>query len=159
MNAEEIKKAVKPFVSGWVAAVHARIYRSTDQSLATATTTVISFDTALANDAGMWSAAAPTKIIAPVDGVYSIEACIAFASNNAGYRRMYIRLNGGDNIAGQLTVPFGTATTTQLSTGTIRRLVAGDYVELFGYQSSGGGLSVTASMEYSPILTMARLGG
>ena len=81
-------------------------------------------------------------------GFYAIGGCIEFASNTTGRRGVQVRLNGLTVIARVEATAI--AQDLPLSISTVYQLTAGDYVELMGFQSSGGNLNMQASSAYSP---------
>lgn len=134
-------------------APYCRLHRTTTQSLNSGAGTAIAFDSELLDQGGMHSTSSNTERItvpAGMGGVYAIGGCIEWATNATGTRYTVIRLNGsGELDRSQVPVnsaSFGTDTTVT----TIYRLAAGDYVELVGFQNSGGALNVATSNPRSP---------
>lgn len=82
-------------------------------------------------------------------GFYAIGGQIEFASNATGRRGIQIRLNGTTVIARQEEANLG-ANDHPLTIATVYQLAAGDYLELMGYQNSGGNLNMQATSAYSP---------
>lgn len=83
------------------------------------------------------------------DGFYAIGGQIEFASNATGRRGIQIRLNGSTVIAREETGNLG-ANDHAVTVATVYQLAAADYVELMGYQASGGALNMLATSAYSP---------
>jgi len=86
-----------------------------------------------------------SRLVAPIDGRYLILANLGFAQNAVGRRICQVRLNAGGSGAGGIAVseenhaasPLGS---TVIGTKFEYDMVAGDYVEMFGNQTSGGAL-------------------
>lgn len=74
-------------------------------------------------------------------GYYLITGCISYDTNNTGNRGLYFYKNGVNirTIAQVLSIANWA---TNFSASTIVNLVAGDYIEMFAYQNSGGNLDV-----------------
>lgn len=82
-------------------------------------------------------------------GFYAIGGCIEFASNSTGRRGIQIRLNGTTVIARHESGNV-TANDHAITVATVYQLGAGDYLELMGFQASGGNLNMLATSAYSP---------
>lgn len=92
----------------------------------------------------MWSAANPSRITVPHDGLYLVYGLVGIAeasSGNNGYRAAQLRVNGTTIYGGNTIVPPA-ADTTGSATNVVAliQMSAGDYVELMFIetQSSGG---------------------
>lgn len=123
-----------------------RTRRTTTQSLTNATLTAIQFgvedyDTATYHD----NSTNNTRLTVPQAGKYLISGCLEFAANATGVRTAGIRLNGSTYVASQGSSSMGATLTTVVNVTTVLDLAANDYVELIGYQSSGGALNVQGS--------------
>lgn len=103
---------------------------------------VISWDNCVADDVGAYNSAQPTRITVPA-GVTKMRMSSngVFATNNAGLRQVYSRLNGNQYPLGYLSqtaVPVGGGSSTSMSNiGPWIPVTAGDYWELVAYQNSG----------------------
>lgn len=93
----------------------------------------------------------PGRITVPAGGAgfYTIGGQIEFDGNATGRRGIQIRLNGATVIAREETPSIG-ANDQPITLVTAYQLAAGDYVELMGYQNSGGNLNMLASSAYAP---------
>lgn len=81
-------------------------------------------------------------------GTYECFGAVSFAGNAAGRRGAEFRVNGTTMNASQVLLPASVATALCVPARTIRLpLVAGDYVELFGFQDSGGSLSTVVTAD------------
>ncbi len=139
----------------------ARVYRSTDQTgLVTATPTAISFDTERYDYGGFWLVGNATRLTIPINGRYSVGACVEWASNSAGnFRTLSLRVNGGNSIAVDMRLPMTGGFVTRNAVHTEYEFVAGDYIEAVVNQDSGGNRTVNAVGNYSPEFWIQKLAG
>lgn len=88
----------------------------------------------------------PTRLTVKVDGLYRVEAFISFAQNGTGTRHVYMTKNTDSN--GFLDEIRSAVSThaTRISTGTVLPLVAGDYVTVGVFQTSGSNLAIEATL-------------
>lgn len=94
----------------------------------------------------LWVSANPTRLHAPVDGVYLITAQALFSTSETGYRLVRIAKNGNPNnglVSNQTSATPSVGTTHPISTQV--KLSAGDYVEVVVSQNSGQDLTVFAT--------------
>lgn len=125
-----------------------KAWHSSLVSLPNSTTTVIPLQTELWDSTGTMhdSVTDSSRLVAPIDGRYLILANLGFVQNVNGRRICQVRLNAnGSGIAGtniseenHAASPLGS---TVVGTKFEYDLVAGDYIEMFGNQSSGGALN------------------
>lgn len=125
-------------------------------SVSNASWTLITFDSERFDVDGMHNTSSNTgRFVAQRTGRYWFGCCIRWASDSSGYRGLQARLNsagsgsGGTELA-QVSQPPVNGTYTQQSLTSYYTLTAGDYVEFFGFQSSGGALNIEASSNTSP---------
>ena len=138
----------------------AKAWNSTLVTLANSTTTVIPLQTELWDTTGtMHSTVIDTsRLVAPIDGRYLILANLGFVQNTVGRRICQVRLNAaGSGVAGTIiseenhaASPLGS---TVIGTKFEYDLIAGDYIEMFGNQTSGGGLD-SANLVYQTSMSM-----
>lgn len=127
----------------------ARAQRTTTQSISTGSTTAVSFGAADYNAGTMWAGGSPTRLTAPIGGVYVITAAVEFAANATGNRQVHIYQNGSEH--SRITVPsVGSGLATRVAIADTLNMAASDYVECFVFQDSGGSLNITngADMPY-----------
>lgn len=115
-------------------------------SVPTASETAISWGSVewdTSDSQGMWSAAAATKLVAPIDGIYTASGYVVYPENHTGDRFVGIRPNGGPTLGwnGGPT-PATAGQNHPLTATTVVKLFKGQYVEIVGYQNSGSSLSV-----------------
>lgn len=124
-------------------------YRAAVPSIATSSTTVITWDTLwFDRDPTMWASGTQLTINTP--GTFLIKANVRWAANANGYRFLDVRKNSAGSGAGGTDL-FADTRPAATGTGTIQSIsdeipgfVAGDYIEVFVAQSSGGPLSLSA---------------
>ncbi|MGY0232749.1 hypothetical protein [Longispora urticae] len=121
------------------------VQQSVAQSVPNATFTGITFTgTDIKDTDGMHNPAVnPSRFTAVTAGWYLVQATLSYAANSTGLRIVGFMLNadGVVHYAQQLpTVTTGGSATTLTTSGMVL-LAAGQYVEVVGYQTSGGGLN------------------
>lgn len=119
-----------------------RVTHSAIQSVANATITALTFDTETFDTDGFHAGGTPTALVVPAGlaGLYLIGGTLAWSASAGGGRRLaQIRLNGTLVIARAEGMGNATTQPTLLPT-TPYRLAVGEYVELTGFQDSGGAL-------------------
>ncbi len=132
--------------TGLAAAPACLVYHSTTQSVANTTWTSLTFDSETEDtDAFHSTGTNPTRLTIPsgLGGLYLLVASFNFASNATGMRLARFLKNGTTQVPAVDYRPAISGDGTFLTISTLTRLAAGDYVELQGYQSSGGSLNVT----------------
>lgn len=119
-------------------------YRTSNQTLANVTTTAISWNSNVVDNAGCHSTAVnPSRLIAPIDGWYRVKSCLRWQADLDGIRIVDIVPNGtgvvhtrrGPDAMGAI---FDAGHTVDAEV----RLSAGQYVEIVGYHSAGNNLDV-----------------
>ena len=130
-------------IGRFVDPVRARIEVATND-VPNSTTTVISFGAAVEDTAGAWSASLPSRLTAPRTGTYVVAAKLMLSFNAAGDRRAEIRLNASYKVA-EITVPAPGGNSFMGSPAGLIPLEAGDYIELWAWQNSGGTRTVQDS--------------
>lgn len=131
-----------PYYKG--ASLFTEVNRTANQGVASATTTYISFDTAVTNDHGVWSAGNPTRLTVPAGqaGIWQAFAWTFWTSagGQVGQRQSGFRQNGTTFLFPDTRTPINGGCSVTLNF--LRRLNAGDYIEVYGYQDSGGNLDI-----------------
>lgn len=111
---------------------------------------VIAFDSELYDTNSMHSTVSNTsRVVATVTGLYQVNVNVTFASNATGVRFLDLRKNAagvqtGGSSVGSARVHSVTANAAPVGFTVDVPLTAGDYLEVFGFQSSGGSLSTAA---------------
>lgn len=134
----------------------ARAYRTTNQSITTGTLTAFSPDTVDFDSDVYWAVGNPTRLTAPRQGKYTVGCSILWDTSTTGNRSVYVVKNGvtGTRLAGE-QMPANNGGI--LNIATTLNLVAGDYVEFYVNQNSGGSVNVVATEQISQ-MWMAQVG-
>jgi hypothetical protein len=134
-------------------------WRSSVQSISTATWTAISFDTDLFDSDDIHSVSLnPDRLVINHGGLYYLHAHLRFAANASGSRQIQIQLNGSTTLILQDALPASqTGGLIYLEVNAIYPLNFQDYIRLVVYHTTGGSLSVDCSAYLSPILSAVRL--
>lgn len=118
--------------------------------------TVVTFDAERFDFGNVWDPLAPTRLTAPVSGLYQISGSVNWEAEAAGVRILTIRLDGVTPIVQDTRSPAPATFITGQPVGTSYQLVAGQYVELVATQISGEDLSIldvpATSPEFSLVL-------
>jgi hypothetical protein len=102
-----------------------------------------------------------TRVTIPtgLGGKYLLTASVQFAGNATGLRDVRFFKNGTATVGGLDQRAANSTNTVNFIVSAVVNLVAGDYVELQAFQSSGGSLSIDYAAGYSPVFTATFLGG
>jgi hypothetical protein len=99
--------------------------------------TIVSWNSEAFDAAGMHDNTNPTRLTAPISGVYAISGSAQFLSAATGYRQIGIYPNGTAGRFVSVLIPVGSAAEyTYTEASTLALLNAGDYVELKLAQTS-----------------------
>ncbi len=124
----------------------ARAEFTSDQSIPNNTFTNLCFDKTVFDNDSIWGGLSPstcnntaprTKLIAPVAGVYEVNAAVQWDNDSTGIRMLRITANTGDQATNQVTAAAFTAN----SVSTLVKLASGDFVQAEVLQNSGGALA------------------
>jgi hypothetical protein len=122
-------------------------------------TTILTFNSVRFDTGGFYDAGNPERLTIPVDGWYVVAGNIFFDPNSTGIREVCFKMNAtATTLAVQEQLAAGSSN-TRFSIAIVRYFVAGDYVIMVAYQSSGGALDVIYSNKQSPEFTIALLAG
>lgn len=123
-----------------------RVHRTAVQSLANNARTPIAWQAAAYQTGIAWSAATlPTQITVAVSGLYLLVTSLPFANVVGGQRGVGWRKNG-EATAWDLQLQPGNGVDTVNGIELID-LAAGDFIEVYGYQTSGAALSTVSTGE------------
>jgi len=137
----------------------ARVRSNATQTINTSTATALTFNTVDQNTAGVFNAAQPTRLTAPVAGTYVVTASVSWSNNANGIRELHIRLNGGTtNLAIVSAGPTVGNPAPEQNVATTCHLNLGDYVEAVVWQTSGGSMDSWNSANDAPLLTLNWIG-
>ena len=122
------------------------VFHSTSQLLPTTTGTVMLANSENFDNNSMHSTVTNTsRITCQTAGRYLLSALVGYAFHAPGHRAINLRVNGTVTIPGSVVVQA--TSIAGGSTGIVMTHTAvlgvGDYVEVIGFQASGGNLNVT----------------
>jgi len=126
------------------------VNKTADQSISSDVSTAITFTGEDFDTDAFHSTSTNTSrltIPAGKGGKYLIYGYLSYQDNGTGSRATHINLNGSSRIASFARVQAVTeaGSNTAIGGSFIYNLSAGDYIELVGYQKSGGSLNVLGS--------------
>jgi len=128
----------------------------TAQSVSASTWTAIALDSTTVDSYGGHSNTTnSSRYTAQVAGWYQVSGVLAINTNATGFRAARLQINGAalpasDSYANNM----GTNNTTVTTPTRLVFLNAGDYVELAGWQNSGGALSTSVLTEFASALNV-----
>lgn len=137
----------------WKATPRAVVTNTAAQTIPTATSTVVTFDTESVDVGGLHSTSSNTgRLTCPAagDGLYAVKGFVSWVGNATGGRQIAIKKNGSTQYA-NVIVPGNVTYGPSGGTSIDLPLVAGDYVELVVYQDSGGNLNISADQRFSMV--------
>jgi hypothetical protein len=133
------------------------LYQTASQSVASSSTwTPILLDTSGIDTYGGHSTTSNTsRYVCQQAGIYQCGGSITWAANATGYRAARIAHNGSAVQGSEVYLPGGSVSgqTTVVVTVPVA-LAVGDYIEIHGWQSSGGALSTIANAEVAASLNI-----
>jgi len=134
------------------------VTHSANQNTANNTNLTLAYDTAIDNNYGYWSSGTNTRLTVPTGyaGVHLVTLSVRWAANATGYRLVTVQLNGATPLAINIDDASGSEAASTIAF--TYRFSAGDYIDSYVRQTSGGALALAALSQYSPVLTMTRLG-
>jgi hypothetical protein len=126
----------------------ARAEFTSPQGISDNTFTSLCFDTAVFDNDNVWggdpgpgtcgASGSKTKLIAPVAGVYEVNASVQWDTNSTGARVLRIQKNASTDLVTDQRTAIGF---TANSASTMVKLAAGDFVQALVLQNSGGSLN------------------
>lgn len=118
------------------------VFQTTVQSLPNSTFAAISFDSTTVDTYGGHSNTTNnTRYTAQVAGWYWCAAQVCYDNTSSTGARQTFLAKNGTRINTAFQCSLGTATSQGVSVGQLVQLNVGDYVEVQGWQSSGGALN------------------
>jgi hypothetical protein len=120
-----------------------RVWKSASQAISTGSATAISFDSESYDEGGFHDTVTNnSRITIPsgLDGYYYFCGNIQWATNGTGERNAVLKQDGATEMAHGRTVPSSGFATQDIVSG-IFPMTAGQYMELLGFQASGGNLN------------------
>lgn len=134
----------------------ARAYKNASQAVPDATLTAITWPVESYDTDAYHDAVTPSRFTVDLAGKYTVACSVKWDANTAGTRAVYIAVNG-------VTATRQGADLRPASAGVMNvavdclDLAAGDYVEFFAYQDSGGSRDIV-SLEQCSTAFIARVG-
>lgn len=120
-------------------------YNTGGSNLAAATFTKVTYNTEEYDTNNNFDSTTNYRYTAPITGFYKFSAAFEVTAGGSDTYAISIYKNGTEVKRGnKLAMPSGIATTTLVVVPPPLSLTAGDYIEVWGYNSSGGGKSITA---------------
>lgn len=139
--ADEIERVVRAVFGGsntLTAAPLVKARRTTNQSIASATFTTITYQVADIDTDGMWDPGTPNRLTFLTPGVWLLVGCPRFSAT-AGQKRIYLTKNGTDIATNTIGITDAAAGSSIIQVVVPARFVAGDQIYLVAYQDSGAG--------------------
>jgi hypothetical protein len=135
-------------------------YAGASVNLANSTNALLPFDTVTFDETGcLTTGSSSGRFTAKVTGYYNVSAMYLFATNATGQRALYLYKNGAQySELAQTGNPSGT-NPNRISGSDSVQLNANDYIEIYGFQSSGGLLGVGGSGSSFNHVTITRESG
>lgn len=136
------------------------IYRTTAQSIPSATVTAVTFDAERFDNAAMHNTVTNTsRVTIPHAGVYVVTATVGFVTNGTGQRVGWLATAGvASNRIAQAATGAYAADTVDFCISTVYKFAANDFVELYLYQASGVALNTNIQYATSISATWVGLG-
>ena len=120
------------------AAAYCQLSMPSAVSLSNVTATVLSPTTETYDTASMYSAGAPTRVTIPLSGIYLVTAVIEWGADDTGNRRLFLRSGGSLYLEWDYNF---SGNGREQSIASTRYFASGEYLEVLGYQNSGGALN------------------
>lgn len=122
------------------------VQRLATQAVASSTFTAISFDTDAWASTELFEWDGATKVTVQQAGIVSLTGNATFAANGTGHRYAGLRINGLVSLTPNWMPAIGVVD-QGVPAAKLYPVVEGDYVELVVWQSSGGNLDVTGTLD------------
>jgi hypothetical protein len=120
------------------------VTQTSAQTLTSGTDTAMTWSSPTTDTYSGWSSGNPSRWIPPASGFYLISVQVSFAATSStGNRLAEIHKNGSSTALYQASIPATTSGNqpTAAVSGIVQLNGSTDYVETWGYQSSGSGLA------------------
>jgi hypothetical protein len=133
-----------------------RLNHNTTQSITTGTDTAVAFNAEFQDSAALHDTVTNnSRITIPTGegGQYLFTASVEFASSPTGQRKIMFRIGGSSDVALVTVDAAAGSQPTRLTTVYQYQASAGDYLEVFVSQNSGGSINLAAT----PLFSATRL--
>lgn len=128
---------------------HAVVKRVATQTIGTSTTAAVLLDTQIEDTWNLWPPAYTPAIVVPVTGIYSIKAQVIWEFHATGLRTLTVKKSqagASSQLLKEVEAKADATTATYQDVDATTTIDRNGYVELTGFQSSGGNLVLTASL-------------
>lgn len=126
-----------------------RVYRTTAQTIANSSNTALAFNSERYDTAAMHdNVTNNSRITIPTTGIYHVGGGIEWSATGAYTQAVFIIKNAATFLA-QITAESG-APLSRVNLSTTDKFNAGEFVELWVVQFSGGNLNINATGNVSP---------
>lgn len=116
------------------------------QSLPSGTLTAVTMDTSIVDSYSGHSGVNPSRYTAQVPGWYEVTGTVGFAANGTGVRAARLMVNGsGISYSDGWATTVGSGQAAECTAQAMLFLHVNDYVEVGGFQTSGGGLNTSTT--------------
>ncbi len=134
------------------------IYQGTGQTFTTSVLAAVTFDSSTVDTYnGHSTSVNNSRYTAQVAGTYLISGATGWAANSTGGRGGSFFKNGSNLSNGGSAIVNANTTGSSLTVApmpaVLVQLAVGDYVELWGFQGSGGNLATTGGGQYCSYMT------
>lgn len=122
-----------------------KLYLSANQSIPHSVVTILNWGVASWQFGAMWSAALPSRLVAPITGYYLLTLNLEWRTKSAGDRNSgyFVRpSNLQVDLQSQVSCPI-----SNTSAVAILKLTAGEYIECYAWQTSGSSLGAFGSRD------------
>ena len=133
-----------------------KVNRTTNQSVGSGSFASVSFNNEQFNPSGMWDDAEPTRITFRQSGVYIVNGRVQWDGNATNRRELRILKNGTTTLDNTTFIVSNT-TDIQQQVTVIDSFNVNDYVQLQGFQNSGGNLNIESVGSWSPRIEVVQL--
>jgi hypothetical protein len=124
----------------------ARVTNSNDEAVANGLPTTLTFDTnAYDNDSIHSTTTNPSRLTAPLRGIYEVTGQVEWSTDSSGYIGAQIGKDGTEQVGADVRVPAPSGISSFEQVTAQVQLNVGDYVELVVQQSSGATLTAFKS--------------
>lgn len=132
-------------------------YQASAQSIPNNTFTAATLDTEIFDAlAGHSTVTNTSRYTFQAAGKYRVDAGGCFTGNTTGFRAVKLAVNGGSGtITSERTAAPASGFDTTVNTSVLLSALAGDYVETYIFQNSGGSLSTHAGSGFEYVTFMA----
>jgi hypothetical protein len=135
----------------------ARVRDTATTTIQTGATAVLPFNATDFNVGGVYDSTKPSRMTAPIAGRYLVTASARWTANAAGRRTIALEVNGTAAQIARTNVSAFSSTGTlapEQTAQTVYKLNAGDYVEVWAYQDSGGPLDLLTAVDNGVTFSM-----